>query len=601
MEYFKPPEHMSFDGNVSVDWIKWYQRFQIFLDAAEKQEKVTTLLHCMGNEAIEIYNNMVFAEAHGEGENAVPEEDKKDYATVVRKFDEYCNKRDAQLMLREEYWLHMQRKEGQAFEQYLTQVKRTAIQCKFPNVDEMVRDKIVFTVLTRDVKGRLYREGAGLTLEQAIKVCRLHESTRKELEQVSKGRSASSNASVDAIKKSTWKSKGGASGGKQWKPPEKGSSGQRCGRCGRRHGSSKMDCKAYGVKCHKCSRIGHFQNFCRSSGGDHKPKVYTIDKEEDIQLYVESVNLHVGDIGKAQRSRSWFTKISMCGNKVTAKIDTGAETSVLPLFVYNQLKEKPKVYQSNVNLTSYGGHKLSHFGRSSIECEYGGRSGKFDFYIVDVKSPPVVGLDICEKLDLVRRGPSVGPSVAVVSTGPRVAFGKFTKEFILEEFSDNFKGLGCMGEPYSFTLVKNAVPVKHAACQVAETRQPKLLKKLTDMVDKGVLKKVDFATEWINSLVTVEKKDGGLRPCLDPKDLNQAIVREYVYIKTMQDVLPKLRGKKVYSILELKDEYWQIPLSEESQLLTTFNSPFGKYCFTLMPFGVSPASEALQKRTKEFR
>ncbi len=66
----------------------------------------------------------------------------------------------------------------------------------------------------------------------------------------------------------------------------------------------------------------------------------------------------------------------MCGSKVTVKIDTGAETSVLPLYVYKQLKVKPKVYQSSVNLTSYGGHKLSHIGRSNIECEHRGRSGK---------------------------------------------------------------------------------------------------------------------------------------------------------------------------------------------------------------------------------
>ncbi len=87
MEYFKPPESMYFDGNISVDWMKWYQRFQIFLDNAEKPEKVTTLLHCMGDEAIEIYNNMVFAEAHGESDDAVQAENKNDYATVVRKFN----------------------------------------------------------------------------------------------------------------------------------------------------------------------------------------------------------------------------------------------------------------------------------------------------------------------------------------------------------------------------------------------------------------------------------------------------------------------------------------------------------------------------------
>ncbi len=61
---------------------------------------------------------MVFAEAHGEGDVAVEAEDKKDYDTVVHTFDQYYHK--YQLILREEYLLHMECKEGQTFEQYLT-------------------------------------------------------------------------------------------------------------------------------------------------------------------------------------------------------------------------------------------------------------------------------------------------------------------------------------------------------------------------------------------------------------------------------------------------------------------------------------------------
>ncbi len=156
-------------------------------------------------------------------------------------------------MLGEEYWLHMEHKEGQTFEQYSTQVKRAVTQCKFPNVDEMVRDKIVFTVLTKDIKRKLYREGATLTLKPAMTVCRHHESTNKELEQVSNEKGVSSSASVDAVQKQSWKSSGENSGGKDWKPPEKRSSGRSCRRCGRHHGSAREDCKATGVKCHKCS------------------------------------------------------------------------------------------------------------------------------------------------------------------------------------------------------------------------------------------------------------------------------------------------------------------------------------------------------------
>ena len=60
----------------------------------------------------------------------------------------------------------------------------------------------------------------------------------------------------------------------------------------------------------------------------------------------------------------------------------------------------------------------------------------------------------------------------------------------------------------------------------------------------------------------------------------------------------EFHGKKVFSTLDLKDGYWQIQLDEESSLLCTFNTPFGRYRFTRsrMPFGIKSASEVFQKQ-----
>ena len=60
---------------------------------------------------------------------------------------------------------------------------------------------------------------------------------------------------------------------------------------------------------------------------------------------------------------------------------------------------------------------------------------------------------------------------------------------------------------------------------------------------------VDKQTEWINSIVPVQKPDGSLRLCLDPKDLNRAIKRNQWYTRTIDDVLPQLAGKS-YSLSE---------------------------------------------------
>lgn len=79
-------------------------------------------------------------------------------------------------------------------------------------------------------------------------------------------------------------------------------------------------------------------------------------------------------------------------------------------------------------------------------------------------------------------------------------------------------------------------------------------------------------------------RGGSLRLCLDPHDLNKVIKRERCKIPTADKVASKLVGKKVFSILDEKDEFWQIPLDEESSLLSTFNSPLWTVWLYEVPF-----------------
>ena len=86
---------------------------------------------------------------------------------------------------------------------------------------------------------------------------------------------------------------------------------------------------------------------------------------------------------------------------------------------------------------------------------------------------------------------------------------------------------------------------------------------------------------------------------MDPRFLNKAIRREHYQLPTLEDIATRLSGAKCFSKLDANHGYWQIPLDPESQLLTTFNSPFGRYCFRRMPFGVKSAQEIFQKRMNQ--
>ena len=73
----------------------------------------------------------------------------------------------------------------------------------------------------------------------------------------------------------------------------------------------------------------------------------------------------------------------------------------------------------------------------------------------------------------------------------------------------------------------------------------------------------------------VPKKNGSVRICVDLKPLNSSVLREIHPLPTVEDILAQLSGAKVFSKLDANSGFWQIPLTEESRLLTTFITPYG--------------------------
>lgn len=100
---------------------------------------------------------------------------------------------------------------------------------------------------------------------------------------------------------------------------------------------------------------------------------------------------------------------------------------------------------------------------------------------------------------------------------------------------------------------------------------------LDKMVNDKIITPVKELTDWVNSLVAVEKpKTGKLRLCLDPKALNEAIRQPHYPMPTLDDVTSKLNGAAVFSILDITHAYWSIKLDRQSLLLTTFSTPFNR-------------------------
>ena len=92
------------------------------------------------------------------------------------------------------------------------------------------------------------------------------------------------------------------------------------------------------------------------------------------------------------------------------------------------------------------------------------------------------------------------------------------------------------------------------------------------------------------------KEDGSLRLCLDPKDLNKAIERNQWYARTLDDILPELAQSKYFTVKDGTLGFWHVLLDFRSSLLTTFNTPWGKYRWLKIPFGLKVSGDVFQKR-----
>ena len=119
---------------------------------------------------------------------------------------------------------------------------------------------------------------------------------------------------------------------------------------------------------------------------------------------------------------------------------------------------------------------------------------------------------------------------------------------------------------------------------------------LDRLVKEGIITEVHEHTEWINSIVPVMKEDGSLKLCLDPKDLNKAIERNQWYARTLDDILPELAQSKYFTVKDAKSGFWHVPLDFRSSLLTKFKTPWSKYRWLRMPFGLRVSGDVFQER-----
>ena len=158
------------------------------------------------------------------------------------------------------------------------------------------------------------------------------------------------------------------------------------------------------------------------------------------------------------------------------------------------------------------------------------------------------------------------------------------KQQIMGLNPDLFSGVGTIKSAMMHLDVKpGAVPVVCSPCHVPYAVQPKLKEELDRLLKLGVIRKLNIneASDWVHVLVIVIKPNGKLCVCLDPRTLNSVLQHN---AKRFIDIISKVKGFKYVSKIDANSGFCTLPLDLSSQLLTTFDTPWGRFCFMKLPF-----------------
>ena len=112
----------------------------------------------------------------------------------------------------------------------------------------------------------------------------------------------------------------------------------------------------------------------------------------------------------------------------------------------------------------------------------------------------------------------------------------------------------------------------------------------------GMITHVDEPTDWVSSINYVRKANGELCLYLDPCDLNEAIYHDHHMTPTVEEVTHEFAHSHFFIKFDACHGYWSIVLDQDSSLLMIFKSPFGRYHFLQLPFGLVCFQDILQKK-----
>lgn len=535
------------DATIGESFKRWKRQVEIYLlcggfSGKSKEIQKATILYCAGSDIIDASVHFPWKKA--DGSNMTVEE-KKEPENVFKMIEDYCTPRQSEVLMSYRFWNVTW---STPFDKFLTELKTRADSCNFEERDRMIRDKIVFTAKGK-VQELLLRDTT-LDLPKATDICRAHEQATSQAREMNNART------VDRVQRES----------QDENETKAKFMIQDCHFCAGSHERNKKKCPAWGQTCSNCNGRNHFKAKCR------KPqKVHSVEVRDGENQSGSPDARWLQSINQGRDGDRIYARMLVNECDVRFQVDSGAEVNTLKqCFV-----KKDQVQATTTKLFAWNNSEVKPLGEVKLPVFNPKTKICHDvlFQVVDNSFDSLLGLQSSKQMGLIT----------------------VHEEKFVSKVESGGNNLGDLGEAQ--LVVNTSIPPRVLPCRkIPIALEEEAHNEIKDLVKRGVLVPVDEPTRWVSQMALPRKSSGKLRVCIDPQPLNEALMREHYLLPTFDDVLPKLLNAKVFSKIDVKEAFWHIRLDKESSVLTTMITPFGRYRWARLPFGLKVSSEIFQKR-----
>ena len=281
--------------------------------------------------------------------------------------------------------------------------------------------------------------------------------------------------------------------------------------------------------------------------------------------------------------------------------DSGADICVGGTALLKQLNEhKHNLLSSNVTSRAVNDTTMNPMGKIPITLTLGTHRHTEMFHIYPRVTATVLSWKAAKGLTILPKNypnpaSTVTPQIAITTVNKPAPLLNIQREFPAV-FDGRIKTMD--GEKFHITLTEDAKPFcVNTPRTIPFAFRDKLKVELELLQEQGIIAPITEPTEWCSPIVVTPKKGTDkIRMCVDLSHLNKFVKRERYQSPTPAQTVADIAAEnaKVFTKLDALKGYHQCPLDEESQPLTTFITPFGRF-----KYGISSISEHYNRRMDE--